>query len=146
VKSREAEPTNARRNFIIWPRQNVGSTLRGDGFKSGWGYFVNRQQMLKGWLNRREKSDSKYCQPWPRIPRLCHRYGNWLSTTEVTTKKNTVDYSLAVFFLSRLALHGDAEDNQFGSRGSDNLSFPSDTPARPGIKRIPAHPPRRESP
>jgi len=62
-------------------------------FKSGWGYFANRQRMLKRWRNRREKSDSICCQLWPSIFRSFHRYGNPLATarTEFTAERNTVD-------------------------------------------------------
>jgi hypothetical protein len=51
------------------------------GFKSGWGYFANHQQMVNGWLNRRKKLDSICCQPWPRALRFRHGYGNPLSTS-----------------------------------------------------------------
>jgi hypothetical protein len=84
----------------LWIRSRLAMSRRNSlpgvdrvyGFKSGWGYFVNCQQMLNSWLNCRKKSDSIYCQPSPRILRFCHRNGNWLSTPMSPTKENTVDH------------------------------------------------------
>jgi hypothetical protein len=53
-----------------------------NGFKSGWGYFANRQRTVRKWRNHREKSGSICCQLWPSIFRFWG-YGNLLATTEL---------------------------------------------------------------
>jgi len=67
---------------MILSYQDAGFSLGVDGFKSGWGYFANCQQTLENLLNCGKKSDSICCQPWPRIFRFCHPYGNLLSTCD----------------------------------------------------------------
>lgn len=98
------EPAICDRVSRFGPDRTLASRVERGSFKSGWGYFTNCQQMLKSWLNGRKESDSICCQPWPRIFRFCHRYGNLLSTaqnrTDVTTTKNTADLPSTVFWFA----------------------------------------------
>lgn len=81
----------------LWIRSRLAMSRRNSlpgvdrvyGFKSGWGYFANRQRTPRIWRNRGEKSDSIFCQLWPRISMFCHRYGNPLATlrTKVTNQR-----------------------------------------------------------